>query len=203
MIKNKFIFSAICLLVIGFVSATSADFVEFNFVGNAGNGLLPDNEVGMGTAFGSGSPAIGDEAGVGVVLDPDTNLLIVSFQFQDLTDGLFFDAVSGIHLHEVTDPSDPFNSTGPIVFNLNSFSDANVSNFTPQIADGATSGKVTAVVDVNGFEDSLLAGNFYLNIHSQAFNGGELRANLVAIPEPSAMVIAVGACLLTLKRRRR
>ena len=192
----------LCLVSLTFCDPVSADFINFQFQGNAGIGLLPDNEVGDGTAFGSGSPAFGEESGLGIVLDTDASLLLMNFTFEGLTDGLFFDAASGIHLH-AADPNDPFNTTGPIIFNLNSFDDPNVANFTPQIKGGATSGSVTAVVNVAGFEEELLNGSVYLNIHSQAFNGGELRGNLVAIPEPSLAIFVLGSACWPLLRRRR
>jgi uncharacterized protein (TIGR03382 family) len=46
----------------------------------------------------------------------------------------------------------------------------------------------------------LLAGNVYVNIHSQAFPGGEIRGNL--IPTPGAVAL-VGLAGLAMGRRRR
>ena len=54
-------------------------------------------------------------------------------------------------------------------------------------------------------ETNLLAGNWYLNIHTENFGGGEIRGQVVttAVPEPSSASIlilaSVGFCL----RRRR
>ena len=104
---------------------------------------------------------------------------------------------------------DPFNQTGPIVFNLNSFDDAAVNNLSSQIADGATSGTVNATIDFSDsldLVDDLLAGEFYLNIHSQTFTGGELRGTLApttAVPEPSSVALLGLVFGSALARRRR
>lgn len=139
------------LVVAFFVFAVSpmanAQTVEFDFFGNGGAGLLPGSEVGDNTSLGSYSTAFGREIGDGLSFDTSTDILDVSFSFSGLDGGLAFDAVSGIHLHLPPVAGDPFNSTGPIVFNLNSFDDAAVTNFNTQIADGATDGLVKASVD--------------------------------------------------------
>lgn len=62
---------------------------------------------------------------------------------------------------------------------------------------GGVQGALTTSVDNN--EAALLAGNTYLNVHTQAFGGGEIRAQ---IPEPASLsVLALGG--LALLRRRR
>lgn len=185
------------LLVIAFMvfamsPIANADFVEFDFAGNAGAGLLPGNEVGDNTSLGSDSTAFGGEVGGGLIFDASTNVLDVNFSFEGLDGGLLFDAASGIHLHLPPVAGDPFNQTGPVVFNLNSFDDAAVTNFNSQILDGATSGSISAQVDFSNnldLVDDLFAGEFYLNIHSQNFSGGELRGSLTAVPEPSSMAL--------------
>ena len=54
---------------------------------------------------------------------------------------------------------------------------------------------------VNG----LNAGQAYFNIHTRAFPGGELRANLALVPEPAAwamMIAGFGLIGATLRRRQ-
>jgi len=187
----------------------SAQVVAFDFAGNGGAGLLPGNEVGANTSLGSNSTAFGGESTAGILFDSATNVLDINFSFNDLDNGLLFAAASGIHLHQPTVAGDPFNQTGPIVFNLNSFSDPNVTNSNAQIIDGATSGVVSAQVDFSNnlsLVDDLLAGELYLNIHSQTFSGGELRATLVpaTVPEPSSAVLlglALGSGVLVRRRK--
>lgn len=185
-----------------------AQVVEFDFAGNAGSGLLPGNEVGANTSLGSASTAFGGEVDGGILFDVGTNVLDINFSFEDLDGGLLFAAASGIHLHLPGVAGDPFNQTGPIVFNLNSFDDAAVTNLSSQIADGATSGTVNASIDFSdslGLVDDLLAGEFYLNIHSQTFTGGELRGTLSpsAVPEPSSVALLGLVLGSAIARRRR
>jgi len=190
------------LIVLAMSTAAHAQVVEFDFAGNGGAGLLPGNEVGANTSLGSDSTAFGGEDGAGILFDAGTNILDVNFSFEGLDGGLLFDAASGIHLHLPGVAGDPFNQTGPIVFNLNSFDDAAVTNFNSQIADGATFGSVNAQIDFSNsldLVDDLLAGEFYVNIHSQTFTGGELRGSLTAAAAGVPLAFSSGV----LVRRRK
>ena len=84
------------ILVLAAAPVVSADFVQFDFQGNAGFGLLPDNEVGDGTSVGSGSAAIGGEIVTGVVYDTDSQILSLVFEFEGLTRHKYI----FIHLHD-------------------------------------------------------------------------------------------------------
>ena len=199
-------------LVIAFAvvtaSTTFAQVIEFDFVGNGGVGLLPGNEVGANTATAATSNAFGSETANSLLFDTATNTLSFDFAFQDLTEGLEFQAGSGIHFHLPSVSGDPFNQTGPIVFNLNSFSDPAVTNTNTQIMDGTPSGSVTGTVSfANNLDlvDDLLAGEFYLNIHSESFGGGELRGSVTpsAIPEPGSITAVALAFAGLFARRRR
>ena len=199
--------SVICASVLALfsvVNASFADFIEFDLRGNGGVGLLTANEIGDNTSLGSDSVAMGQEFGASFY-DTDSGMLFVAFQFQDLSDGgLLFAAGSGIHIH-AADPNDPFNTNGPIVFNLNSFDDPNVTNSNLQLADGTSSGFVGAFVNIGDFEDELLSDSLYINIHGQSYPGGELRANLVraaVVPEPSSVALIGIAFSIALRRRR-
>lgn len=192
----------VCALVMG-AGTAAAQVTEFDFQGNAGFGLLPGNEIGVSTPVGQGvdTPAFGGEVGGGLSFDAATNILSFDFEFSGLSGGLF-NAASGIHFHEITSGVEPFDGTGGIAFNLNSGTDANVSLSTPLIAIGATGGRVTGTAQFSADQvDSLFAGNFYLNIHSGDFNGGELRGNLV-VPAPASAGL-LGLAGLTGVRRRR
>ena len=194
-------------------SAASAQVVELDFQGNAGFGLLTGNEVGPNTSLGSDSQAIGGEVNDGLVLDLDRNVLESDFDFRGLTVGLF-DAASGIHFHQVPEGADVFNTNGPIVFNLNSGADAAVTLDTSLVGFGTTAAQVTGSIALTDEdEQAFLDGRFYLNIHSDGFRGGDLRASVVpagglnapvAVPTPGAA--AAGLALLggaAVRRRRR
>lgn len=49
----------------------------------------------------------------------------------------------------------------------------------------------------------LFAGNLYVNIHTNQYAGGEIRGQILPVPEPASLVgLAMGACALFLRRRR-
>ena len=184
---------------------SAAQPVEFNFLGNGGGGLNPGNNVGANTATPATSDGVGGEVGGGLVFNPATNILNFDFEFESIS-GLFTGAMGGIHLHLPTSAGDNFNKTGPIVFSLNTGTDPNVTLDTPLIASSATSGRVTGTASfANDLDkiDDLLAGGFYVNIHGDQFNGGEIRGNLINVPEPTTVLIACLAVLGLATRRRR
>ncbi len=192
------------IIALSAAGAAAGDIIDFRFLGNAGEGLLPGNSVGPGTPVNPGGPssAFGGEAGLGLVYDTDTNILSFDFEFQNLTGGLD-DVASGIHLHVVPGSTDPFNDTGGIAFNLNSGTDPNVTLFTPLVpTDGSATGARVAgtAIFTDAQEAALFAGNYYLNIHSNGFAGGELRGNLVPAPA-TAGALALGALAATRRRR--
>ena len=95
-------------------------------------------------------------------------------------------------------PTNPFDNNGGIVFNLN-------SGFA-NVAENATAGSVDLDISLSEVQEGeLLNGQYYVNIHSGAFNGGELRGNLVVstIPEPASVtLLALGMVGLAIRRKR-
>ena len=60
-----------------------------------------------------------------------------------------------------------------------------------------------AAVITDSVEAAMLAGNTYVNVHSNLFPGGEIRGQLQAIPEPSSFALAgLGFAAAMLLRRR-
>ncbi|MCA9232049.1 MAG: CHRD domain-containing protein [Planctomycetales bacterium] len=71
-----------------------------------------------------------------------------------------------------------------------------------------TSPKIVSGVALSATQESnLLAGNWYVNVHTSAFTGGEIRGqvNVSQIPEPATAGLAAAACfgIAALVRRRR
>ena len=196
----------VLLMAAAFAAPASATVIELDFVGNAGAGLLPGNEVGANTPVApnaAASNAVGFEAGRGLTYNDQTNVFEFEFNFFGLTGGLF-DAASGIHFHNTGDVPDPLNANGGIVLNLNTGADPAVALNSPLIAFGATSGQVSGSALLSEeLEADLLAGRFYLNIHTDGFRGGELRANVAAVPEPAtAGLLLAGVAGLIARRRK-
>ncbi len=190
---------ASAVLALGLTGHASAAIIELDFFGNAGPGLLPGNEVG---SILPGSLAFGGETGAGLLYDDVTNTLAIEFSFSNLTGGLAAQAGGGMHLHLVNDPTDPLNSNGNVEFLLNVAGAPSVTNLTPLVNGGATGATVSALVSfTNAQEADLLAGNYYLNIHSFGSIPGELRGNLVTAPEPTSVaLLLLGLLALTTAR---
>ncbi|GAA5484681.1 CHRD domain-containing protein [Haloferula sargassicola] len=184
--------------LLGAGSTAGAAVIQLDFMGTAGTGLLPGNENPAAV-----SPAFGSEIGAGLFYDDTSNTLTLNYTFESLTGGIDTSIASGMHLHDAGAGS-PFTQNGGIVFNLNSGIDTNVALTTPLIANGATSGTVSGTISLSEAQEAaLLDSRFYLNIHSASFGGGELRANLVPVPEPSTILLGALAGLGFLRRRRR
>lgn len=80
----------------------------------------------------------------------------------------------------------------------NTFDMALASSYNPAFIT-ANGGTVSGAL--NAFLARLQAGHGYLNVHTSAFPGGEIRADLV--PEPATMIaLAVGAAGILARRRR-
>jgi hypothetical protein len=175
-------------LAIGLSAAAPcpAATVLFDLMGRAGPGLIPGNEFPSVPA----STGSGGEIGAGISFDTVTKVLTINVGwgsghgFTDLTS-----AANNSHVHGPAG----FNAAAGVVFNL------------PRADSTANAGFIsTSTVPLNATQEAdLLAGNYYINIHTVNNGGGEIRGNLVVVPEPSRSLLALAGLSLGLLRRRR
>lgn len=84
----------------------------------------------------------------------------------------------------------------------------NAGVLIPLSVTGTTSGTVTGggtITNTGSNFANVLAGLTYLNIHSNAFPGGELRGqvtNPIVVPEPSFCLLGLAGIAVSMRRRR-
>jgi len=137
-------------------------------------------------AITNGGLGAGEGDGTGTITgnyDDVTNLLDYTVTWQDL---IAPGEVTNMHFH-VAPAGDP----GGVDLAIPS----------PWISPLSQSG----VVLDDGQETNLLDGNWYVNVHTGNFGGGEIRGQVIVIPEPSTACIAGMAFLsfVSLARRRK
>ena len=189
---NKFLSSSIAALAL--TAAASAAIVDFDILGRSGAGMRFDNE----NPGSSVSTATGGEVFGGITFDDVANLLILNVGwgtgkgFTDLTGN-----VTAAHIHAAGGPNFQTTNGGVII---------SLDGLTPGFSNSSTNGgwTNTQVTLTAAQKTQLFNGQLYLNAHTAANGGGELRGNLVqAVPEPSALgLLAVGATGALLRRRR-
>jgi len=157
-----------------------------------GIGLSGLNEPGIFTVAGSGNTV-----GAGISYNDVSNLLTFdmaygsAFGFADLVGNL-----TVMHIHgpgSVNFPS--ANTNGGVVVDLAPF----------HTAAGPKSGRITGSTTLSAVNETRLFDNqLYVNIHSTVQTGGEIRGQLVVVPEPSSALLGLlgGASLLARRRRR-
>lgn len=152
---------------------TQAAIIQFDLQGQAGPGLLPGNEIGSITG------GTGGEISGGITFDDVTKMLTINVGWGSGNGFVDLDGVAtGSHLHGPANQT----SNGGVLISLSR------ANSSVNLGSIATTVAVSTPNEVH-----LLAGNTYINIHTAVNGGGEIRGNLVAIPEPSTLILLVGA----------
>lgn len=155
--SNSFakIYAAIAVTVLLFsISACKKDVVPVDLTKKATITLSGAQEVPAVTSTGTGTGQI--------VFDPTTKVVTYNFSWQL---GSATATVTNMHFHGADDGSD-IKSSGVAI---------GITGF-PTTAMGKMSGQTVALTDVQ--VSQLLAGKWYLNIHSSTVPGGELRGNI-------------------------
>ena len=131
-----------------------------------------------GPQSGTNSPGTGFASGS---VDVSTFFFTLDYTFSDL-----LAPQTAAHIHRGA-----AGTNGPVVIGAPTFPLGSPVHFTTTINASIL--------------NDLLAENLYLNIHTQLFRGGEIRGQLVAVPEPSTYALAGAAalCLVIIQRKRR
>lgn len=172
----------------------SAATILFDLQGKGGAGLLSTNENSTVT----GSPGTGGEIGAGISYDDFTNILSINVGwgsgngFINLTG-----AATASHIHG------PTPSAGAGSFLENAGVIPSIGTLTRNNST-ANAGFISTTVTLSESQETeLLAGRYYINIHTTTNASGEIRGNLVAVPEPSrSLLVAAGGLMIALRRRR-
>jgi hypothetical protein len=187
-------------------SVGEATIIQFDLLGAGGIGLLSSNErTGTGAAAAiSGTPGSGGEAGAGIFYDDGgsataTKTLTINIAWSGLQGATAgsVGAATGLHIHG------PVNSANnPLLFNSGVLHDiignSSAAGTTPSynLFNGANGfgSLVNSTISWSGaalpnLETDLLASRWYINIHTALNPGGEIRGNLVAVPEPTSLAL--------------
>jgi hypothetical protein len=170
--------------------------IAFNLQGLGGAGLLGSNERPAAV-----SPSgTGGEIGAGITFDDVSNILTINIGwgsgngFTDLTSN-----VTNAHIHGAVSGStltDFMTGSAGVPSGFGIFTNE------PSVTS-PTSGSISVTRSFDLTQATqLLNGQFYINIHTANNGGGEIRGNLVPVPEPSTFMLGGLALLLGTRRRR-
>lgn len=168
--------------------------IFFDLLGKAGGGLLSGNE--NGSIVVSPNPVgTGGEIGGGISYDDVTNALTVNVGWGSLNGFLDLSGVATMsHIHG------PTASGGAAAFLQN----VSVLFDLPRVSSTANGGSISTTITLSEPQElELLNGRYYVNVHTGQNGGGEIRGNVVVVPEPSHALLGVlGFALLGARRKR-
>jgi hypothetical protein len=193
--------STVILLCAGTFIAANAAVFEFDFGPGGMNGANQRPNPLLTTATGGElTPFFPDEPGISY--DNSTHQLFLNFTWGAALG--YTDLVGNFLGARIYGPADE-NSEGGALYSLN--------GLVNTISSGGHSGGVfqralqlidnpdTTSYSIAQQEAQLFAGRWYINVHSSFAPSGEIRGQLVALPEPqddalvgSLMLLAFGAC---------
>lgn len=183
---------ALVFSLLGSSATLPAVIVAFDLMGIGGTGLLPTNEIHAVTSGGSGG-----ELGGGISYDTATNQLTLNVGWGS---GNGFTNLSGnatlAHVHGPAAQS----ATAGVLYDIIGGSPQGSVVANANASSGGISGFLTLS---ESHEANLLSGLLYLNVHTATNGSGEIRGNLIAVPEPSAYALLAGLLGLGLVLRRR
>jgi hypothetical protein len=177
-VNRRIAFVAVCLLLVLPTTRANAAIIIFS-------GTLTGSQETPPT----GSPGTGS---VTATLDTLANTLFVSEVFSNLVA-----PSTAAHIHCCVPPG-----VGPAAVALN------FVGFPIGVTSGAYSHTFNLLTDLSGisapvFIAALEGGLAYTNVHSQSFPGGEIRAQLTAVPEPASIFLCATGLLAVRRSLRR
>jgi CHRD domain len=194
----------ILLSLLASAVSSQAAITFFDLSGRAGSGLIAGNE--NGTVL--GTPGSGGETGGGIFFDDSTSTLTVNILWSGLQGATAGSSGSatGMHIHGIVGAPDPFLGNSGVVVNfLTNTGSANFTSPSYTVTNNASgTGSVSGTVVLNATAIAALnQSRLYINVHTGLNGGGEIRGNLVPVPEPAGTALAViGLGLLSARRRR-
>jgi len=164
------------------LSVLALSFISVLWVSSTHASIIHFQSTLDGAQAGTASPGTGF---ADLALDDVANSLAVNLTYSGL-----LSPATNAHIHCCAPPG---SAAGVII------------PFIPEgFVTGTTSGSFSAVIPITPvFVADIESGLSYINIHTAVFPAGEIRGQIVAVPEPSTLSLLVGTCAVGLLFSRR